>query len=227
MRKILNLLVIIILGFAAWSIFGDSAEAPNVAEETTTEPTAIVAEAPDNATHVLDTTLSEVRWEGVGVGKKHFGTIPLKEGSMNLVGEPQVGNISGSFVFDMNGFDVKDISGGGAESFLKHMKGTDFFDVAQFPEARFEFTKLEPMFSTETTEYTVTGKLTLKDVTEELSFPVTVVHSTGGLKAQASFDLDRTTWNVRYGSGNFFKDLGNKLIEDAVPMTLDLVFKTK
>lgn len=223
MRKILNLLVIVIVVFAAWSILGEEANGPANQESESSAEVAVdqPTETEATGTHTLDAEQSEVRWTGKGVGKEHFGTIPLKNGSLDL-GEA----MSGSFVFDMNGFNAMDVTGGTKESLEKHLKSDDFFSVEAHPEAMFKISSVEPSFSADVTEYTLTGDLTIKDITKEISFPVVVEHGTSGLKVEATTSIDRTEWEVKYGSGKFFKELGDKLIEDDVELMLNLVFKT-
>lgn len=224
MRKILNLLVIVIVVFAAWSILGEEANGPATQESESSAEVAVdqPTETEATGTHTLDTAQSEVRWTGKkSIGDEHFGTIGLKSGSLNLDGD-----VAGSFVIDMTMVDSKDLSGSLKESLDKHLMSDDFFASETYPESLFTITNLEPAFSTDVTEYTLTGDLTLKDITKEISFPVVVEHGTSGLKVEATTSIDRTEWEVKYGSGKFFKELGDKLIEDNIELILNLVFKT-
>ena len=70
----------------------------------------------------------------------------------------------------------------------------------------------------------VTGDLTIKGHTEKITFPAQIVSETDTrLVADASITLNRANWDIRYGSGTFFEDLGDSLIDDKVGLTLHLV----
>lgn len=123
------------------------------------------------------------------------------------------GKISGSFTVDMNSISVESTGKGGGESMLeRHLKSPDFFDVEVYPESSFEIKSAEK--SPEDELYMVTGDLTLKGTTKTINFPAVIYMKDGKLKAEGTVGLDRTLWDIRYGSGKFFGELGDKIISD-------------
>lgn len=75
-----------------------------------------------------------------------------------------------------------------------------------------------------TPDHRVSGELTIKGVTRQISFPSTIVpQDDGSLKAQAFFDIDRTDWNICYGSGRLFEKLGMHLVHDRIDIELFIV----
>ncbi len=156
----------------------------------------------------INTTDSVVRWAGERVvGNKHTGTFPIKDGAL-LVKDDQL--VGGSVTFDMPNLTVDDGSG-----VLNHLKTDDFFGVETYPEAMFEVTNI--------TDDTITGNLTLRDITNELSFPATISQTDGVWSVEGTVTIDRTLWDVKYDSITFFSDLADKAIRNEVPITFSLI----
>jgi polyisoprenoid-binding protein YceI len=110
---------------------------------------------------------------------------------------------------------------------VRHLESDDFFSVADHPTATFRITDLTPIPDAFPGQpnHVATGTLTLRGVTNEVSFRARVApHREGGLALQARFDLDRTRWGSLYGSGRFFARLGMHLVDDAV--SLDVHVRT-
>jgi polyisoprenoid-binding protein YceI len=111
------------------------------------------------------------------------------------------------------------------QKFVGHLKSDDFFSVEKHPNVKFEITSLKAGSSAG--EYTVNGKLTIKGITNDVNFPAKVSVNNGGLvKAVGTAKLDRTKWDIRYGSGKFFQDLGDRMIYDDFEVTFDIAAKT-
>jgi polyisoprenoid-binding protein YceI len=111
---------------------------------------------------------------------------------------------------------------------IRHLKSDDFFDVERYPEANFELTEGGPLVGATpgSPNYFIRGKLTIKGITKEFSIPAVIVPGeNGGIKAHAYFDIDRTEWNVLYGSGKLFERLGMHLVNDLI--SLELIITTK
>ncbi len=105
-----------------------------------------------------------------------------------------------------------------------HLNSPDFFDVAGNPTASFEVTSANPVETG--TEYTheLTGNMTIKGIAKQITFPAKVEAVEGGVKASSTFAIDRTQWEIKYGSGSFFEGLGDKAIKNEIELTLDLTF---
>lgn len=166
----------------------------------------------------VDTTASQVTWKGYKVTGEHAGTINVKNGSFIYDGDALTG---GSFEIDMTSIACTDLQGEYAGKLVGHLKSADFFDVATHPTAKFEITKV--ISRGKIGDYKVTGNLTIKETTKEIRFNVNVDKSTGVPVATADITIDRSDFNVKYGSGSFFDNLGDKTIYDEFDLGLKLV----
>ena len=111
---------------------------------------------------------------------------------------------------------------------VDHLKSDDFFSVEKFPQATFVSTGFERNENSNSgADYIVTGDLTIKGITNPVSFPVNIEVGNGQLTATGTAVLDRTKWDVKYGSGSIFKGLGDKMIYDEFEITFNLVAKSE
>ncbi len=157
---------------------------------------------------------STVTWKGYKVTGSHHGTIDLKEGALEFDGDKLVG---GEFVVDMSTLVSNDLEGEYKGKLEGHLKSDDFFGVANHPTSKLVFTKVEAVGKN---SYKVTGDLTIKQTTKPVTFDVSVY----GSKATATMKIDRAEYDVKYGSGSFFDNLGDKTIYDEFDLVVDLVF---
>ncbi|WP_394751211.1 YceI family protein [Spongiimicrobium salis] len=157
---------------------------------------------------------STVTWKGYKVTGSHTGTIDLKEGSLTFDNGKLTG---GEFVVDMTSLASTDLSGEYKGKLEGHLKSDDFFGVANHPTSRLVFTKVK---ANGKNSYEVSGNLTIKGTTKALTFDVSVY----GSKATATLKVDRALYDIRYGSGSFFDNLGDKTIYDEFDLVVDLVF---
>lgn len=174
-------------------------------------------------TFVVNSESTTLAWKGSKIsGSSHNGTITVSEGSLNTAGGNLVG---GKFVVDMNSIvclDLEDADKNGR--LIGHLKSDDFFSVEQFPTADFEITNAEKLAAADNAgnNYNITGNLTIKGITRSITFPANIQISDNATNAKAEFTIDRSEWDVRYGSGKFFDNLGDNMINDAIEFTLDL-----
>ncbi len=162
----------------------------------------------------IKTTNSTVVWKGYKVTGAHQGTIALKSGSLEFDGEKLTG---GSFVMDMVSIENTDMEGEYKGKLEGHLKSDDFFGVANHPTATLNFKKVK---MTGKNSYKVTANLTIKGITNTVQFDLSVY----GNKANASLKIDRTEFDVRYGSTSFFDGLKDKAIYDEFDLIADLEF---
>lgn len=152
---------------------------------------------------------SSITWVGKKVTGKHSGTIDLKDGFFEM----ENGNITrGEFVIDMNSIACTDLEGDSKGQLEGHLKSDDFFGVENHPTAKLVITNAVK----DGNSYTVTGDLTIKETTEPISFDL----QQAGDNFTTTLTIDRSKYNVRYGSGSFFDNLGDKTIYD--DFTLDI-----
>lgn len=157
---------------------------------------------------------SKVIWHGYRlVGNSHTGVVSVKSGSLQIADGVLAG---GQFVIDVSSLKSDD----DIESLEAHLKNEDFFDVANYPEAKLVITDAVPMEEANT--YQVNANLTIKGITSTINFETELIPDVDSLSAKAEFNIDRTLWNLKYGSGKFFQDLGDKIISDDIEFKIDL-----
>jgi polyisoprenoid-binding protein YceI len=180
--------------------------------------------APAEGAHRIDLEKSRVEWMGRSLMGAHRGSVKLSQGELEVRGGLPS---RARFTLDMRSIENADITDPEMRQMLvHHLQSDDFFDVEKFPTAEFRLTKIEPL--TDATpgrpNTKITGELALKDVRRELTFPAILGPAPEGVfAADALFDLDRTLWNVRYGSGRFYEKLGKHLVNDTITLALKLV----
>lgn len=162
----------------------------------------------------VDTGKSKITWKGYKVTGSHEGTINLKKGTLIFDGDRFKG---GEFTVDMTSLVSTDLSGNYKEKLETHLKSDDFFGVEKYPVATLTVRKATP---TGKNSYEVTGDLTIKGKTHPVTFDMSIY----GSKATAALKIDRSKYDVRYGSGSFFDNLGDKTIYDEFDLVIDLQF---
>jgi len=176
--------------------------------------TATATEPIDGEKKEVKTEESTVTWKAYKVTGSHTGTVNLKEGALMFDEGKLTG---GNFTVDMTSLVNSDLEGEYKGKLEGHLKSDDFFGVATNPTASLVFTKVE---SSGKNSYEVIGDLTIKGITKAVTFDVSIY----GSKATATMKIDRAQYDVRYGSGSFFDDLGDKTIYDEFDLVVDLVF---
>ena len=169
----------------------------------------------------INITKSNVKWYGDEItGKQHYGSLKFKEGNIILTGTGKISDkiISGNFVVDMTSLNVEDLTGRGKTSLEGHLKSDDFFSVNKFNFAYLKILKSnDPINGVQT----INGDLTIKGI----SHPVTFTMELNGKKAKSNLIFDRTKYDVKFRSGNFFQNLGDKLIYDDIKLEVNLEFE--
>ncbi len=186
--------------------------------ETTEAEEAAVAEA-TAVTYKADTDKSMIEWKGFKPTGTHNGTIAISKGMVEVTDDTIE---SGNFTIDMGSIEVKDIpkEDEGNAKLAGHLKSPDFFNVEEYPNAKFEVTKIEDRDG----KTMLSGNLTMKETTNNISFPVTTSMEGDTMKLTSeTFTIDRAKWNVKYGSKAFFDDLGDQFINDDIELKVILV----
>ncbi|MBO3116230.1 YceI family protein [Winogradskyella sp. DF17] len=203
--------LVAIVTFSSCKDKAKEAETKEAEEAAVAEASAITFTAVNNK--------SVIEWKGFKPTGSHNGTINVSEGTVNIAN----GKIeSGNFTIDMASIDVLDIpkEEDGNADLRGHLTSADFFDVATYPNAKFEVTGI----STVDGKTMLSGNLTMKDATNNISFPVTTSME-GDMMTLTSetFTIDRSKWNIKYGSKSFFDNLGDKFINDDIELKVTLV----
>ena len=163
----------------------------------------------------IDVKKSSIAWVGKKVTGQHNGTINFSSGTLVFKGKVLKG---GEFVVDMNSINTTDLqAGNGNEKLDGHLKADDFFGVEKYPTAKLKITNLSGKGNG---LYKVTADLTIKEVTAPVTFDLTVK----GNAATAAFNVDRTKYDIKYKSKNFFENLGDNVISDEFELSVNLVF---
>ncbi|WP_411894677.1 YceI family protein [Winogradskyella sp. A2] len=192
----------------------------NKAKEAETKAAEEAAVAEVSAiTFNASTENSMIEWKGFKPTGSHNGTIAISEGSVSV----NNGTVeSGDFTIDMGSIVVTDIPAEeeGNAKLRGHLTSDDFFDVEKFPTAKFEVTGI----STVEGKTMLSGNLTMKEKTNNISIPVTTSIEGDTMKLTSeTFTIDRSKWNVQYGSKSFFDNLGDKFINDDIELKVTLV----
>jgi polyisoprenoid-binding protein YceI len=165
---------------------------------------------------------SNIKWTGKELTtKEHYGALKFSKANLEYKNEKLVG---GEFVVDMTTLDVQDLSGRGKERLEGHLRSDDFFSVDKHNNAYLKITEVIPAeFSRITLNekyYELVGDLTIKDITHPITFTLKP-EDNQSFKAELIFD--RSKYNVRFRSGSFFENLGDKLILDDIKLEVTLV----
>ncbi|MGI8602190.1 MAG: YceI family protein [Verrucomicrobiales bacterium] len=180
--------------------------------------------APDDRTYSVDSERSSIEWIGRNLNSTHRGTIRIAQGSLVLRGSQLE---SGRISIDMSSIENTDIADHALRGVLEaHLKSDDFFDVERFPSAELTIQSASPQTDATpgTPNQRLAGELTIKGFTHPIEFPAIVsLGDDGALTAVAQLEIDRTRWNVLYGSGRFFQMLGKHLVNDAVTLLVKII----
>lgn len=182
-------------------------------------------EAPKGQTFQVQPQLSTLGWLAKKVTGQHNGTVQFKEGTVIAKGNQVVG---GTFVVDMKSLKVEDIKDAGTNGKLVgHLNSDDFFSVEKNPTATFVITSITPIAgaAADANNATVNGNLTIKGITKPISFPAKVGVKGGVAAASGTATIDRTLFDIRYGSKSFFESIGDKAIDNEFTLSFNVIAK--
>ena len=165
----------------------------------------------------VNTAASKVEWIGRKVTGKHNGTINIKEGVLQIKDGILLG---GSFVIDMTSIKVLDMTGEYAAKLEGHLKSDDFFAADAYPTSKLIITQANAKGDG---QFEIKGNLTIRDVTKEVTFMTQLTPDGKKYKATTNITIDRSNYNVKYGSGSFFEGLGDKTIYDEFDLAITLI----
>lgn len=173
--------------------------------------------------YTVNPAISQLEWAGRNPNARHFGTVDIAKGIIESVD----GKITGMIEIDMTSIHNVNLEGDELQSVLEaHLSSDDFFFTKMFPKAVFNFEEVKPIEPgwVTTPNFHVRGELTLRGVSAALEFDTTVTNlDDGSLALEAHFDIDRTRWNVIYGSTRFFEHLGMHKVFDLISLQLQII----
>jgi polyisoprenoid-binding protein YceI len=187
-------------------------------EVETTEAVAPTEKTDVSTKYNVNTEGSTIMWTGHKPTGKHNGTIAIESGVMTIHNDVLE---SGTFLINMNSINVMDIPADDKNhaKLTGHLKSADFFDVEKFPTSAFEITGIETVDG----KTMLSGNLKMKDVSNNVTIPVNIDQNGDMLVITSeTFTIDRSKWNVQYGSKSFFDNLGDKFINDAIELKINV-----
>ncbi|MBU2650592.1 MAG: YceI family protein [Bacteroidetes bacterium] len=180
--------------------------------------------------YAADTVQSVIEWLGTKPTGEHYGTIFLSSGKLMVEDGSLVG---GDFVIDMKSIENEDVQDPEYnQKLVDHLKSADFFEVEMYPVSRFVITGVEKVDagSVKDSEFRpthrITGNLSMKDVTRSITFDAVVSMKGDEVIAYTpQFVIDRSEWNIKYGSRKFFDNLKDNFIYDEIGLKIKLIGK--
>ncbi len=157
---------------------------------------------------------SQIEWIGEKLTGSHMGTINLKSGHFTMEGGELTG---GEFTADMTSINVTDLSGDGKKKLEGHLNSDDFFGVENYPEAKFVINNVAKKGKG---SYGISGTMTIKGKSNPIAFDLKMDDK----QAYTELVIDRTKYDIKYGSGSFFDNLGDKTIYDEFTLKINLKF---
>ena len=191
-----------------------SAQKMNSAKMATTAPA-----------YKLQPQLSTLGWEGKAVTHGHNGSMNFTDGELLVKGNALVGGTVTVDMKSLKALDIKDAESQG--KFVGHMTSDDFFGVEKFPTSTFKIVSVTPIkgAAKDADNATIAGDMTIKGVTQRISFPAKVGVKGGVAAATGKVTIDRTKFGLKYGSKSFFDSLGDKAINDTFDLTFNVIAK--
>jgi polyisoprenoid-binding protein YceI len=183
-------------------------------------PTVFAGSPPHIDKFNISSTDSKVEWFAEKVTGKHNGVVAIKSGTISN----DHGSLTGTVTMDMQSIAVNDLEGKYKAKLEKHLKSDDFFSVEKHNEAVFKITSVTPLkgATKDGNNFNINGKLTIKGITNDVTFPAMINFAGGGMTAKGEMVIDRSKFDVRYGSPSFFDDIGDKAIYDEFKLKFNL-----
>ncbi len=174
-----------------------------------------------DAGYMVVSSDSKLNWIGKKTGGEHHGSVIITEGNFQ-VSEGKM--VAGDFIIDMTSISVEDLTSGVMnKKLVNHLKSEDFFNTESHPRAYFKMTegKFVEGDDDQTDHYLVTGSLTIKDISHDISFNAYVNQDRSMIKTD-EIVLDRTKWDVNYKSKSIFAGLADNYIHDEMYISIEL-----
>ncbi|MES2836805.1 MAG: YceI family protein [Bacteroidota bacterium] len=170
-----------------------------------------------STTYKVDNKLTTATWVGKKVTGQHTGAISVATGKVEVAGKDIKG---GEFEIDMNSITCTDLDAEYGGKLVGHLKADDFFGTDKFPTAKFV---LKSVKNNGKDNYEVSGDLTIKGKTNPVTFPAVIKMDDKKFVAVSTITVDRTKFDIKYGSKSFVEGIGDKAINDDFEIKLNLV----
>lgn len=161
----------------------------------------------------VDAAASTFKWHATKVTGEHFGVVKYNNGTVKFNGS----SLNGSeIVMDMTSIDATDLTGEYHDKLVGHLKSEDFFSVEKNKTSILKVKSSTPIkgAAAGTNNYDIVADMIIKGISNEVKFPAIVVATKGQVVINADFDINRTLYDIKYGSKTFFDGIGDKAISD-------------
>lgn len=166
----------------------------------------------------VNKTESTVSWKASKVTGEHFGKVNISDANLDYESGKILG---GSFEIHMTSITVEDIKDANSnQRLVNHLKSDDFFSVEKHKNSTFKITEAT---SSNGKDFQITGDLVIKGISSPVTFPVQVTEAGNKVTATGKITFDRTKYDIKYRSGNYFENLADKMIYDEVTLDVKLV----
>ena len=180
--------------------------------KTNINPSSLKKVSLSDGYYSLNIKKSKMNWVGKELSTKtHTGTLDLESGEIKISSN---GQIDGFMNIDMTTINVTDLEGQWKNKLEGHLKSPDFFGVSNHPKASIRFNGNSKTILNNQIE--LNGELVIKNITHPISFVAEIIETKGMLQVKTKVEFDRSKYNVRFRSGSFFENLGDKLILDNI-----------
>ena len=170
--------------------------------------------------YVADTNASTLKWKGSKVTGFHEGTVGLKSGRVEIVDGALMG---GHFEIDLGSINATDLTGGKKRKLDGHLKSKDFFSVKYYPTAQLAIKGVSD--GGENGRFKIDADLTVKGISKPVSFTAVLRENGDSIEALGKVLVDRAKYDIKFKSGSFFENLGDKLIHDDFEVDVKLVLR--
>jgi polyisoprenoid-binding protein YceI len=228
-KTLSTIILIIIIAFGVvWFMSREAKNEINTDSDNSPVNEDMVASQPADGRYRLNNEAANISWRGsktLIAGYEDTGTIDIESG--HLIVENGIVT-EGNIIFDMTSIKASATSNkvAGVGDLTTHLRSQDFFDVNLYPKATFSLTLVEPVGGSNGGTFIFIGDLVLKDIAKEIQFPVTFGENIVGQNiVRGEFEIDRTDWGIHYGSGQFFQNLGDRVIADEVGIIFEVIIE--
>ena len=158
---------------------------------------------------------SSVKWLANKVTGSHEGIVAISDAHLHFEDDLLSG---GNITIDMNSINCTDLVGEPKEQLEGHLLSDDFFGTKYYPTAELEIIKAEKVSAD---IFKVSAIIEIKGVKQNINFNASIKNGV----AKADLVIDRSKFNIRYGSGTFFENLGDKMIYDEFNLSVIIAYE--
>lgn len=213
------ILAVVILSVVIISRSNNTSQTEKISEnKDTVAPPTPSADFKNSREVAINAQNSQIMWTGRAVGKEHVGTVKIKNGTFNFAESKMVGAM---FTIDMSTIADNDLEGAMREKLVTHLKSDDFFSVEKYPEAYVKIMSIED--GADAGYIKANAELTIKGIMHPVLIYGKTSMENGRAKFEGNVTIDRTLWDIKFGSEKFIEGTGVQVIDDNITFNITLV----